>query len=426
MSDHPSDCSHLHHPETANSCLNYRPGSLLHNRYRILKLLGEGGLSRTFLAVDETVESAGLQPNQWLATNSSSSALRVVKQLFLPNSSFEYQERAIDLFHREALRLAELGDHPQIPMVLDSFEQEGQHYLVQEWVDGRNLEQELTEEGAFSESQICQLLSDILSVLQFIHDHQIVHRDIKPTNIIRRHQTGLLTLVDFDAAKSIDNVTWDKTEALVGSAEYTAPEQMSGKAIFASDLYSLGVTCIHLLTQMSPFDLFDSHENDWIWRDYLPAPISHSLGQVLDRLLQPAIQHRYTSAMSVLQDLNLPEQQIDELLLRNLLDATVSECIRQADCDKTIKEATNFSWAVAAFLRVRLPSTATSVQDVRPTSVKPSPKQDKIPWFFLVSVWFVTVVLASGIVCLINKAPQQTPKSILETKQTMEFKSEDE
>jgi len=112
-----------------------------------------------------------------------------------------------------------------------------------------------------------------------------------------------LGLVDFGAAKSVQGLEPMQTGTTIGSPEYVAPEQARGKAVFASDLYSLGVTCIHLLTKLSPYDLFDPHENIWIWRRYLTYPISDKLGFILDKLLEPALPRRYQSAIDVLQDL---------------------------------------------------------------------------------------------------------------------------
>jgi serine/threonine protein kinase len=265
--------------------------SLLNNRYRILKPLSTKGFSKTFLAVDEKL----LLENK----------LCLIKQFFAQHrEKVDNFEKTRELFEQESLLLALLGKHPQIPKYFGSFEQDEQLYLVQEWIDGQSLEQELAQEGAFNEVKIRQLLHQLLTVLQFVHDSQVIHRDIKPANIIRRRNSGQLVLVDFGFAKSARNRSLEKTGTWMGSAEYAAPEQLKGKAVFASDLYSLGVTCLHLLTQMSPFDLHDSGEDAWIWRSYLPFPISSSLEQILCKLVQKATKRRYTSATEVLADLN--------------------------------------------------------------------------------------------------------------------------
>ncbi len=266
--------------------------TLLNERYRILRPLGQGGFGKTFLAVDEKCRSY------------STPRLCVIKQFFPQSQTLNYKQKASELFHQESLHLAELGKHPQIPQLLDIFKQNGQQYLVQEWIDGQNLEQELKEAGAFNEAEIVLLLRELLPVLGFIHKHNCIHRDIKPANIIRRQSDRQLVLVDFGAAKCTSDVILEKTGTLIGSAEYASPEQIRGKAVFASDLYSLGVTCLRLITQMSPFDLHDCSEDNWIWRSYLTEPIGTSLEQILSKLLQRATKLRYQSAAEVLIDLN--------------------------------------------------------------------------------------------------------------------------
>ncbi len=260
---------------------------VLGDRYRLLKPIGQGGFGKTFLAID---------------TSEPFSPLCVLKQ-----SCLQHQHAA--LFHQEAVQLTHLGKHPQIPTLLGVFEQNGHQYLVQEWIDGQNLEQELATAGSFNEADIWQLLNELLPILQFVHDHQVIHRDIKPANIIRRSIDNQLFLVDFGAATSSNITDPNKTKTIIGSAEYTAPEQLRGKAFFASDLYSLGVTCIHLLTGISPFNLFDDRENIWIWEDYLTTSVSRFLRQILNKLVQSATRQRYSSAKAVLQDIKTKKPQ---------------------------------------------------------------------------------------------------------------------
>ncbi|MGE5659496.1 MAG: protein kinase domain-containing protein [Actinomycetota bacterium] len=333
---HPS-CQNPQNPAGAEVCHNCGSQLLLvpsggtpeAARYRALKPLGQGGFGRTFLAVDENQPSSGSHC--------------VIKQFF-PQSANPH--KAAELFHQEAAQLETLGKHPQIPALLAHFEENGQQYLVQEFIDGKNLAQELSQKGAFKESQIRQLLNDLLPVLHFVHKSKVIHRDIKPENIIRRtylsqplsfngdlegmekatgfipffasdlgrgfsvassqewQKRGQLVLVDFGAAKKVTNPGLPQTGTIIGSAAYTAPEQLMGKAIFASDIYSLGVTCIHLLTQVPPFDLFDSREGTWAWRDYLKAPVSDELGRILDTMLQAATNRRYHGAAAVIRHLN--------------------------------------------------------------------------------------------------------------------------
>ncbi|MBW4679721.1 MAG: serine/threonine protein kinase [Microcoleus vaginatus WJT46-NPBG5] len=287
---HP-DCQKPQNTNVAKFCQSCGSKILLGERYRAIKPIGAGGFGRTFVAVDE------MKPSQPRC---------VIKQFFPQDQGFLHSVKAAELFRQEAVRLDVLGKHPQIPELLAHFEQGQQQYLVQEFVDGQNLAEELAESGAFHEKQIRQLLNDLLPVLQFVHTNQLIHRDIKPENIIRRSADRQLVLVDFGAAKFVNRTALQRTGTVIGSAAYTAPEQLMGKAVFASDLYSLGVTCVHLLTQIPPFDLFDSREGTWAWRDYLGQIVSDPLGHILDKLLQPAINRRYLSAAQVIKALNPP------------------------------------------------------------------------------------------------------------------------
>ncbi len=190
-----------------------------------------------------------------------------------------------------------------LPALQDYFVEAKDQYLIQEFISGRNLSQELREEGAWTEDKVRNLLLNLLPLMQFFHSQQIIHRDIKPENIIRRQGDGELFLVDFGAAKLVTETSLGKTGTIIGSAAYTAPEQLQGKAVFASDFYSLGVTCIHLLTQVHPFNLFDSGEYLWNWRDYLTQPVSERLKKIIDKMLEGAVNKRYQSAEEILKDL---------------------------------------------------------------------------------------------------------------------------
>lgn len=274
-------------PDKAKFCLSCGSLLTLKDRYRPMQLIGQGGFGKTFLAIDE---------------GTADKVRCVVKQLYLQSRNTLVLNKATQLFRQEAQRLTELGEHPQIPSLLAHFEQQKQLYLVQEFIPGKTLEKELQEKGVFNESQIWELLKDLVPVLKFVHDRQVIHRDIKPANIIRRQTDGKLFLIDFGVAKLITDSALFRTGTAVGTAEYVAPEQMKGKALPASDLYSLGVTCIYLLTGVSPFDLTDIANNTWVWRDFLPkgSSVSDRLTKILDKLIKPAVSQRYQSVGDVL------------------------------------------------------------------------------------------------------------------------------
>ncbi|MEB3177641.1 MAG: serine/threonine-protein kinase [Nostocaceae cyanobacterium] len=288
-------CLRPQNPDTANFCSRCGQPILLKDRYCPVSLLGRGGFGRTFLAVDEHIPS---KPQC------------VIKQLCFPQENACSFLKAVQLFRQEARRLDELGKHPQIPQLLAHFEQQQQLYLVQEFIPGKTLAQELRDKGTFGEAEIWELLKDLLPVLQFIHTQKVIHRDIKPANIIRRNPQGDLVLIDFGVAKIITATALQRTGTTVGSAEYMAPEQTRGKVVPASDLYSLGVTCIYLLTGVSPFDLFDVTNDCWAWRNYLSSgkQVSDRLGKILDKLLQNALSQRYKSADEVLSELTAKPQ----------------------------------------------------------------------------------------------------------------------
>ena len=283
------ECQKPENSDTAEHCLNCGFNLLLRQRYRPIQLIGRGGFGKTFLAIDEDIPS---HPRC------------AVKQFYFHDRDPEILKKAVELFHQEAVRLDELK-HPQIPKLLACFEQERQIYLVQEFIDGPTLKQEL-DESVYDENKIWQLLQDLLPVLQFIHNSQVIHRDIKPENIIRRQSDNKLVLIDFGIAKLMTDSAILRPATLIGSQDYIAPEQMRGKVFPASDLYSLGVTCIRLMTEVPPLDMYDYNTERWWWRDFLPkgTSISNELGEILDKLLHTHLSQRYGFAEEVLQDIN--------------------------------------------------------------------------------------------------------------------------
>jgi serine/threonine protein kinase len=268
-------------------CETCRTTLRLNQRYQALKPIGQGGFGRTFLAVDL---AQTMKPRC------------VIKQLYPQQKGGDIQAKASDLFRQEAQQLKLAGQYPSIPTFLDYFEQEGFQYLVQEYIEGQNLAEISATGRHFTESEVKVLLETMLETLDFLHYHQIIHRDIKPANIIQTLNERFV-LVDLGAAKLMTGTALGVTGTVIGSAEYVAPEQLRGKAIFSSDLYSLGATCVTLLTGMSPFSLFDTSTGAWEWRDYLQQPVSDRLGKVLDGMLIGPTQQRYGSAIEVLDEL---------------------------------------------------------------------------------------------------------------------------
>ncbi|MGB3267424.1 MAG: GUN4 domain-containing protein [Microcoleus sp.] len=290
-------------PPGTKYCLNCGSKLLLKDLYAATEPLRDGGFGRTFRAVN----------------HGKFEELCVIKQLSPPQ---EFQKKPahfkkyVRLFEQEARRLYELK-HPQIPQLISYFEEDGRLYLVQEFIDGNNLKDELAKYGAYSETKTRELLLDLLPLLSFVHDRNVIHRDIKPENVIRRNRDRKLVLIDFGVSKQVVAEAPTKTGTKLGTPGYAALEQRHGRAVPASDLYSLGVTCIRLLTSVMPYldiygdihdDLYDPLEGRWLWREALPkgTKIGQDLSQILDKLIQEYVKDRYKSAAEVLEVIKPP------------------------------------------------------------------------------------------------------------------------
>ena len=284
------ECQHLNDRD-ALQCQACGHPLLIHNQFRPLSKIGEGGFGRTFKAIDE---------------GKPSRPACVIKQLYFTNEAL--RRESIAFFEQEAVHLEKLGHESQIPTLIWNGQENDRYYIVQEYIDGQNLKQELLESGAFHEEKIWQILEELLPLLHRIHQVKVIHRDIKPENIIRRRNDRRLVLVDFGAVKVATQTALAKTGTSIGSAEFSAPEQIKGKPVFASDLYALGVSCIYLMTQVSPFDLYSDQEGRWVWRDFLPRDnrISPRLGKILDQLIALPLGQRFETAQGVLTAIHPP------------------------------------------------------------------------------------------------------------------------
>ncbi|OBQ37020.1 MAG: serine/threonine protein kinase [Anabaena sp. CRKS33] len=283
------DCLQQNPPDTI-FCQHCGSKLILQERYRSVRVIGEGGFGRTFLAVDKQRLDTPCVIKQFLPQQSGSAAL----------------EKATELFKQEAFRLRDLGKHSHIPDLLAFFPQEGRLYLIQEFIEGKNLLDELQQKGKFSESEVKQILVELLPILQFVHDNKVIHRDIKPENIIKSSQTGALFLIDFGVSKEVGGSILTRVGTITGTPGYAPPEQLRGMVFPNSDLYSLAVTCIRLLTghlQKADGDdlIFDSMRMQWTWKQYVS--VSQELEIVLDKMLQDLPINRFQSAYEVLSSL---------------------------------------------------------------------------------------------------------------------------
>ncbi len=298
------DCQHPENPTGATICESCGAELLLNGRYEIVRALGQGGFGATFLSRNRSL------PGQPYC---------VIKQLRPTSTAPNVLRMARDLFQREAATLGKIGSHPQIPTLMDYFEDRTEFYLVQEFIKGLTLHQEIKKNGPFTEEGVRQTLSELLPMLEYIHGQQVIHRDIKPANIIRRQQDRKLVMIDFGAVKDKVNPAATSlseqtalTSYAIGTPGYAPPEQMAMRPVYSSDIYAVGVTCIYLLTGKSPKDLnYNPATGEIMWQDYVN--VSSHFAEVLRKMLEVSVKHRYQSSREVLQALSL-EPYMDSLV----------------------------------------------------------------------------------------------------------------
>ncbi len=280
-----------------------QPNNLLDGRYRIVSYLAEGGFGYTYLAED---------------TRRPSCPKCVVKQLKPDISNSEMLDDVRRLFRTEAETLDKLGEHQQIPRLLAYFEKDGEFYLIQELIKGDDLRNELKLGEPWSEKQICQMLMEVLEILDFVHKNQVIHRDIKPDNIIRRYQDKRLALVDFGSVKQIrDYESQIMGTVVVGTKGYMPTEQGRGSPRFNSDIYALGMIAIRAATGLN-INQFqeDSNTGEIIWQPWARG-INDGLAFILAKMIRRNFCDRYQSSQEVLQDLEKNTPSVPKTPYRN-------------------------------------------------------------------------------------------------------------
>lgn len=304
-------------------------GQVLKKRYELTQILGVGGFGQTYIAVDLE------HPNHPYC---------VVKHLRPASSDRRFLKVARRLFDTEVTTLRRLGQHPCIPKLIDSFEEEQEFYLVQEFIDGESLEDEIQRHGRLSEDQTVELLREVLGLLKFVHGRRVIHRDLKPDNLIRRRRDGRLCLIDFGAVKEIrTRIQGDDLTSLtvaIGTQGYTPSEQLAGKPRFNSDIFAAGMTAIYGLTGYPPTELPEDEKTlEPRWENYVT--VSPGLQYLLKKMVRYHFYQRYQKVGEVLADLD----QLDQLAARD----TEANFPETRLSDQTVwQPGRRERWAVAA------------------------------------------------------------------------------
>ena len=265
--------------------------NILASRYKIIQFLGSGGFGQTYTAED---------------THRPGNPICVVKHLKPISSQTFYLEASKRFFEKEAEALEKLGHYPQIPRLLAYFEEDNEFYLVQEFIQGNVLNPEFKPGRCWSENQVMQLLQEISEILHFVHSNGVIHRDLKPGNIIRRQEDNKLVLIDFGIIKEISmQLTAAQsqmaTSVIIGTAGYMPPEQARGKPRFSSDIYALGVIAIQAITGLTPQELKEDAQGEIEWQSH--TQINPLLGNILSSMVRYQFQDRYKSAKEVMNAL---------------------------------------------------------------------------------------------------------------------------
>ncbi|OCQ95684.1 serine/threonine protein kinase [Nostoc sp. MBR 210] len=265
-------------------------GKLLDNRYQVIQVLAKGGFGQTYIAQD---------------TRRPGNPICVVKHLKPTSSDPKIFETAKRLFQNEAETLERLGYHDQIPRLLAYFDENQEFFLVQEYIEGHPLTDELISGQRWNENQVLQMLQEVLGILEFVHQQGVIHRDIKPDNIIRRSSDHKLVLVDFGAVKQLSSsmvTVGGQTTAtvVIGTPGYMPTEQGQGKPRPNSDIYALGMIAIQAITGVSTSELQEDPDTGEIRWQHL-APVSYRLASILTKMVHYHFKDRYQTATEALQ-----------------------------------------------------------------------------------------------------------------------------
>jgi len=272
-------------------------GQLLDRRYRIVQILSSGAFGQTYLAAD---------------TRRPGHPQCVVKQLRPPNNNSKILKTALRLFEKEAEILEKLGRHDQIPLLLAYFKENNHFYLVEEYIEGHSLSKELVPGTPWPEERVIKLLEQILEIMLFVHEQGVIHRDVNPSNIIRRRSDKKLVLIDFGSVKEVSHQFLNGNNQSMrtiatGTPSYMPIEQFQGNPQYNSDLYAVGMIAIQAITGLEASDLPKlqdpnlSNPDDITWRNR--ARVSAGLAKIIDKMVHHYHGKRYLACNDVISDL---------------------------------------------------------------------------------------------------------------------------
>lgn len=287
-------------------------GNQLHGCYKIIENLKKGAFGKTYLAeytspVEELIERQ--HPDEGIVSTKLclDPGTRCIIKLLKPSSSHPYiLDEAKHRFKMEVKKLEKLGHHPQIPSAIDAFIENDQLCLVEEFIDGQDLTKEIYEGKFWPEAQVIALLYNVLEVLEVLHEQEVIHRNIKPSNLMRRLSDHQVVPIDFGSLKEIETLVLSfggqVTTSMIGTPGYMPVEQLDGKIYPNSDIYALGITAIQALTGFHPSKLErDLKTGKVIWEHLVQC--EEELIEVLNKMVCPDWENRYQSAREVLTEL---------------------------------------------------------------------------------------------------------------------------
>ncbi len=275
-------------------------GTKINNRYSIIRTLGEGGMANVYLAYDTILDR--------------NVAVKVLR------GDLATDEKFVRRFQREALSASNLY-HPNIVQIYDFDSEDGQYYIVMEYVEGKTLKQLLKRRGSLTITEVIDIMSQVTDGMAHAHDSYIIHRDIKPQNIMIL-DNGMIKITDFGIAMALNSTQLTQTNSVMGSVHYLPPEQAAGKgSTIRSDIYSMGILMYELLTGQVPYKGDNAVE---IALKHLKEPLPSirkilpELPQSIENIILKATaknpQNRYKDAREMHQDIitALDESRINE------------------------------------------------------------------------------------------------------------------